>query len=232
MSKALSQISRFTALVSHHWMPAVGCGLRSAARTRKEALLCTRHTNAPSGRMIRVSWSCKDRRAPSIARLIRRLSRRLTPRMRRQHGQNGTETSVPTCPTTSSAKFLSAVSTLGCASGQRRSGSVIRLSVTPQVVLMTSFTLAIAHREGDRAILDAIREVRAPFDPPSVVADFARLLKTYRVYSTRGDNYSSEWVRSEFRSHGIGYIPSERTKSENLYRRIAIIQLRDGQPLR
>ena len=37
-----------------------------------------------------------------------------------------------------------------------------------------SMTLAIAHAEGDRAVLDLVRETRPPFSPESTVADFAR----------------------------------------------------------
>ena len=40
-------------------------------------------------------------------------------------------------------------------------------------------TLAIAHKDGDRAILDAAREVKPPFSPEAVTTDFAELLKTY-----------------------------------------------------
>src|SRR5829696_6842577 len=41
-----------------------------------------------------------------------------------------------------------------------------------------SMTMAIAHREGKSAVLDAVREVKPPFSPERVVADFAELLST------------------------------------------------------
>lgn len=41
-----------------------------------------------------------------------------------------------------------------------------------------SMTLAIAHREGEHAVLDAFREVKPPFSPEQVVSDFATLLKS------------------------------------------------------
>ena len=58
-----------------------------------------------------------------------------------------------------------------------------------------SFTLAIAHKDPktDRLILDLCRGVKPPFDPSSVVKDFATLLKTYRCYSVVGDRYAGEW---------------------------------------
>jgi hypothetical protein len=80
-----------------------------------------------------------------------------------------------------------------------------------------SMTLAIAHREGDRAILDAIREVRPPFSPESVVAEFAALLKTYRVFSVIGDKYAGLWPRERFAVHGITYDAAAKPKSD-LYR--------------
>ncbi len=80
-----------------------------------------------------------------------------------------------------------------------------------------SMTLAIAHQEGNRAILDAIREVRPPFSPEAVTMDFAALLKTYRVQKVQGDRYAGEWPRERFRVHGIGYDLAEQPKSD-LYR--------------
>jgi hypothetical protein len=44
-----------------------------------------------------------------------------------------------------------------------------------------SMTMAIAHREGDRAVLDCVRERTPPFSPEEVVAEFAALLNSYRV---------------------------------------------------
>jgi hypothetical protein len=77
-----------------------------------------------------------------------------------------------------------------------------------------SMTMAIAHRHGDRAVLDAIREVKPPFSPESTVADFATLLKTYRVERVNGDRYAGEWPREVFRHHGIEYVPAAKPKSE------------------
>ncbi len=80
-----------------------------------------------------------------------------------------------------------------------------------------SMTLAVAHRDGDRAILDAIREVRPPFSPETVTEDFATLLKSYRVRRVTGDRYAGEWPRERFRTHGIQYDLSEQPKSD-IYR--------------
>jgi hypothetical protein len=80
-----------------------------------------------------------------------------------------------------------------------------------------SFTLAIAHKEDDRAILDCLREVRPPFTPESVVEEFAYTLRQYKISKVVGDRYGGEWPREQFRKRGITYIPSERTKSD-IYR--------------
>jgi hypothetical protein len=80
-----------------------------------------------------------------------------------------------------------------------------------------SMTLAIGHREGHVALLDAIRERRPPFSPEAVVKDFADLLKRYRISKVEGDRYAGEWPREVFKNHGITYDASARPKSD-LYR--------------
>jgi hypothetical protein len=77
-----------------------------------------------------------------------------------------------------------------------------------------SMTLAIAHREADNAILDAVREIKPPFSPEAVVAEFAALLRVYRVSEAIGDRYAGEWCQEAFRRAGIFYNPSARPKSE------------------
>lgn len=76
-----------------------------------------------------------------------------------------------------------------------------------------SFTLAIAHRRGTDAILDAVRERRPPFSPEAVVQEFADLLKTYGIASVRGDHYAGDWPRERFRAHGIRYELADLTAS-------------------
>jgi hypothetical protein len=80
-----------------------------------------------------------------------------------------------------------------------------------------SMTLAITHREGDKVIVDAVREHRPPFSPESVVSDHAKLLKSYRIAKVHGDYYAGQWPRERFEQHGITYIPSGKVKSD-LYR--------------
>jgi len=77
-----------------------------------------------------------------------------------------------------------------------------------------SFTLALAHREGDQIILDLLRRQTPPFNPGEVVAEFCQVLKEYRCTEISGDKYAAEWVTSSFRAHGITYKNSERDRSQ------------------
>jgi hypothetical protein len=77
-----------------------------------------------------------------------------------------------------------------------------------------SMTLAIGHVEGDRAILDCVREVRPSFSPASVVAEFSELLRSYGITTVSGDRYGGQWPTERFREHGIDYRPSDRPKND------------------
>jgi hypothetical protein len=77
-----------------------------------------------------------------------------------------------------------------------------------------SMSLAIAHREGDTAILDLIRERRPPFSPEATVAEFAAELKRYRISTVVGDKYAGEWPRERFWICGINYQVADHSKSE------------------
>lgn len=77
-----------------------------------------------------------------------------------------------------------------------------------------SFTLAISHRDGERIIVDATREVKPPFSPEGVIDDFSVLLKSYRVTKVTGDRYAGEFPRELFRKRGISYVCSEKPKSD------------------
>jgi hypothetical protein len=83
-----------------------------------------------------------------------------------------------------------------------------------------AFAVAVAHLDGDRAVLDCIRAWRPPFDPSSVIAEAAALLKSYGLGEVTGDRYaggakddSSGFVGSEFRKHGVLKRDSDRDRS-------------------
>lgn len=80
-----------------------------------------------------------------------------------------------------------------------------------------SMTMAIAHREGDIAVLDAVREEMPGANPDVVVEGFCALLKTYGIREVTGDAYAGAWVPERFKQHGVTYKKSERSKSD-IYR--------------
>jgi hypothetical protein len=80
-----------------------------------------------------------------------------------------------------------------------------------------SMTLAISHHEDGCAVLDCVREVRAPFQPEAVVADFCTTLAAYGIGTVVGDRYAGEWPREQFSKRNVTYRPSERVKSD-IYR--------------
>lgn len=94
---------------------------------------------------------------------------------------------------------------------------VLRYSgfVDPSGGSQDSFTLAVAHRDSDAAaVLDAMREVRPPFSPEAVVAEFAATLRSYCVTKVSGDRYAGEWPREQFRKFGITYEVAAKPKSD------------------
>jgi len=115
-------------------------------------------------------------------------------------------------------------------------GVAYRAFVDPSGGTSDSMTLAIAHRQGDIGVLDAIREIRSPFSPQDVVMEFAALLKAYRVHEVVGDRYAGEWPREQFREAGITYRLSDRPKAD-IYRdtlpllNSGKVELLDAKPL-
>jgi len=77
-----------------------------------------------------------------------------------------------------------------------------------------SFTMAIAHQEDKRVILDYISEVKPPFNPNEVVKNFADIFSSYRITTVLGDAYACEWVCTVFKESGIFYKASKLNKSE------------------
>ena len=76
-----------------------------------------------------------------------------------------------------------------------------------------AFTIGVAHREGDRIVLDLVRGRKPQFDPASVAGEFAGIARAYRCSVVVGDNYSGEWVAKAFETCGVRYQRAERPKS-------------------
>jgi len=86
-----------------------------------------------------------------------------------------------------------------------------------------SMSVAIAHREriGERdvAVLDAIREVRPPFSPDVVTAEFAGIIRGYGISRATADRWGGDWVSEAFGKYGVRIEQSAKPKSD-LYREL------------
>lgn len=76
-----------------------------------------------------------------------------------------------------------------------------------------AWTKAIAHREGDRVVLDVLRAWVPPFNPSGVIAESAALSKAYGLHTTTGDRYAPGFVLEGFRAYGLRYAPSTQDRS-------------------
>jgi hypothetical protein len=77
-----------------------------------------------------------------------------------------------------------------------------------------SMTLAIAHRDGDRVVIDCVRERRPPFSPQDVCWEFSAALKSYGVGNVQSDKYAGAWVVESLAACGIRCEQSAKPKSE------------------
>jgi hypothetical protein len=73
---------------------------------------------------------------------------------------------------------------------------------------------AVGHLAGDVLVVDAVREIRAPFDPESAVEEIVQCLALYRVNMTRGDRYSGQWCAQSFEKRSIRYEHAEQNTSQ------------------
>jgi hypothetical protein len=94
-----------------------------------------------------------------------------------------------------------------------RSGIAYRAFVDASAGRHDAFCIAIAHREGERIIVDVCRGRKPPFDPASVATEYAKLAREYRC-AVVGDNFAGEWTAQAFRSAGVEYRRADRPKSE------------------
>ena len=77
-----------------------------------------------------------------------------------------------------------------------------------------AYACAIAHREGERVILDAIRGVTGRLDPQRVTKEYAALAQAYGIGMVSGDHYAAEWVAASWRDCGVSYQRVEPTGSQ------------------
>src|SRR5690242_13384713 len=98
------------------------------------------------------------------------------------------------------------------ASAPRYRTSRIAHSSTRQAGRSDSMPLAIAHRDGNMSVIDAVREVRRRSRANPQSANSQNL-----VNRIQGDRYGGEWPADQFRKHGIAYEAASKPKSD-LYR--------------
>lgn len=77
-----------------------------------------------------------------------------------------------------------------------------------------SMACAVGHMDGDMLVVDAIREIKALFDPESAVEEIAQVLAPYKVDQTTGDRYSAQWCSQAFEKRGIKYEQAEQNASQ------------------
>jgi hypothetical protein len=79
-----------------------------------------------------------------------------------------------------------------------------------------SYALAIVHFEPDGTlVLDVARERKPRFVPAQVIAEFAALLKKYRISEVHGDNHAGGYHSSEWVKNGIVFRACKTSTSEN-----------------
>ena len=76
-----------------------------------------------------------------------------------------------------------------------------------------AFTLAIAARHEGRADLLVCRAWHPPFNPSSVIAEAAAVLKGYGLRSVTSDAYAGGFVSEGFAAHGITLVRTDRDRS-------------------
>ena len=77
-----------------------------------------------------------------------------------------------------------------------------------------SFAAAISHREGDRIIIDCVRERRPPFSPSAVIEELVPLLRSYRISRVVGDRWAGGFPPEQFQQHHIKYEACVKVKSD------------------
>jgi hypothetical protein len=78
-----------------------------------------------------------------------------------------------------------------------------------------SYAIAVEHKEGDRIVVDAIREVRPPFSAFEVINNvLVPLCKAYGVHCVRGDAYGGDLAREPIRRAGLSYELADKHASQ------------------
>jgi hypothetical protein len=110
---------------------------------------------------------------------------------------------------------IDAVTVLGCTELPPCSDITYSAFCDPSGGVNDAMTLAVAHLSGGAiCVLDAVLEVRPPFDPEIAVAECTAVLRRFGVSRVVGDRYAGEWPKARFAEHGIAFEQSARPKSD------------------
>jgi len=82
-------------------------------------------------------------------------------------------------------------------------------------------TLAVAHGQEKKVILDALLEFIPPFDPGLVIQEIAELSGQYRIRKITQDRHAIAWIANDFKPYGIEVEISDKTKSQ-IYEHFAV----------
>lgn len=83
--------------------------------------------------------------------------------------------------------------------------------------------LAIAHADGERAVLDLLRAWPAPHNPGGVIEEASAILRAYGLARVQVDRFAGEFPREAFRRHGVDAEVAERSTSDSYLELVAIV---------
>lgn len=78
-----------------------------------------------------------------------------------------------------------------------------------------SAALAVAHLDGDRAVLDLCRAWGSPHNPAQVIADAVEDLKRFGVQGVQVDRFGGEYPREQFRDRDVKVTVADKSTSEH-----------------
>ncbi|MBM5813120.1 MAG: hypothetical protein FJ191_14380, partial [Gammaproteobacteria bacterium] len=82
---------------------------------------------------------------------------------------------------------------------------------------------AVAHREGQRIVVDAVRRWPAPHDPATVAVQVATFLDGYGLSVAASDRYAAEISRSLYRSAGVTLVDAPHSRSDAYLRLLPML---------
>ena len=82
---------------------------------------------------------------------------------------------------------------------------------------------SVAHMDGKRVIVDAVRRWAAPHDPAAVATQVAEFLETYGLTTAIADQYAAEISRALYRAAGVTLIDAPDSRSEAYLRLLPLL---------